>query len=438
MNPAPSANPAEALELARWLTSSDAEPYLAAAAASERTSPQFVQSLRGQLTSEQVRAILEMAALRERAADKFPWPERLFFTAKGLEQATDWRLARYKAATAFHRLPGVSAFDLGCGIGGDLLALAMVGSTIAIERDSVSAEFARANLQNCWPYSRTAQLHVQSQVRCDDLTNIKLPRDSFWHLDPDRRPVGARAVHWEWLEPGPAVIASLIQRQPNAVIKGAPAAPAPTTELGDYSREWVSTRRECRQQLLWLGALAENQELHRATRIIDAETAALYPQRSSDMLRSTSIDDPWQPSVAYSFQGRPGQTSETTPIWGTYLYEPDPAVLAADLAGDLAQILCWTQLETSIPYFTSNILSLHPLWSSFRIEAVLPWRRERVKSLLRERQIGQLEIKKRGVPLDPAEVRQQLQLRGENSAVLILTRQGKQIQALFCARVTAG
>lgn len=437
MNPAEPANPSETLELARWLTAAATDSLLSTAAVSERKSPQFVQSLRRTLTGEQTRAVLELAALRERAAEKFPWPERLFLTAKGLEQATDWRLARYKATTAFGRLPGSSAFDLGCGIGGDLLAFALLGSTMAVERDPVSAEYARANLQNFWPFGQAAQFETKSQVICGDLATVKMPPDSFWHLDPDRRPSGARAVHWEWLEPGPEVIAELLERQPNAVIKGAPAAPAPTMELGDYSREWVSTRRECRQQLLWLGALAENHDLHRATRIIDAETAAHYPQRSSEMLRTIPIDDPWQPSVAYSFQGRQAQVAEAAPNWGAYLYEPDPAVLAADLAGDLAQILCWKQVETSIPYFTSEILAQHPLWSSFRIEAVLPWRRERVKALLRERQIGQLEVKKRGVPLDPAEVRQQLQPRGEKSGVLILTRHGKQVQALLCERVTA-
>ncbi len=438
MNPVESANPSEALELARWLTSAAAEPCLSASAASERMSPQFVQSLRRTLTGEQTRAVLELAALRERAVEKFPWAERLFLTGKGLEQATDWRLARYKATTAANRLPGNSAYDLGCGIGGDLLALAMLGPTTAVERDPVAAEFARANLQSFWPFGQSAQLENTSRVIYGDLTEIVLPTDSFWHLDPDRRPAGARAVHWEWLEPGPEVIAALLQRQQNGVIKGAPAAPAPTMELGNYSREWVSTRRECRQQLLWLGALAENQSQHRATRIIDAETAARYPQRSSELLRTIPIDDPWQPSVAFSFQGTPAHIAEGATNWGAYLYEPDPAVLAADLAGDLAQILCWTQVEAAIPYFTSDILALHPLWSSFRIVAVLPWRRERVKALLKERQIGQLEIKKRGVPLDPAEVRQQLQPRGDKSGVLILTRHGKQVQALLCERVTAG
>ncbi len=438
MNPAEPANPLEALELARWLTSAAAEPRLTAAASSERMSPQLVQSLRRSLTHEQTRAVLELAALRERAAEKFPWAERLFFTAKGLEQASDWRLALYKATTAQQRLPSYEAYDLGCGIGGDLLALARLGPTTAVERDPVAAEFAKANLQNFWPFGQAAQFDKTSQVICDDIGETKLAPSSFWHLDPDRRPLGPRAVQWEWLEPGPETIAALLQRQPNGIIKGAPAAPAPTMELGDYSREWVSTRRECRQQLLWLGALAEKRDLHRATRIIDAETAQKYLQRSSDMLRTSPIADPWQPSVAYSFQGRPEQVTEGTAQWGQYLYEPDPAILAASLSGDLAQILCWKQVEAAIPYFTSEILAHHPLWSSFRIEAVLPWRRERVKALLRERNIGQLEIKKRGVPLDPAEVRQQLQPRGENSGVLILTRHGKQVQALLCERVLAG
>ncbi len=435
MNSAESANPSETLELARWLTSAAAETPLSWSATPERMSPQFVQSLRRTLTGEQTRAVLELAALRERATEKFPWAERLFLTAKGLEQATDWRLARYKAITAAKRLPGAAALDLGCGIGGDLLALQLHGQATGVERDPVAAEYAAANI-SALPELRNAG--SSTEVIRGDLTAVKLPRDSFWHLDPDRRPLGARAVQWEWLEPGPDVVAALREHQPNGIIKGAPAAPAPTMELGDYSREWVSTRRECRQQLLWLGAFAENREQHRATRIIDADAAARYPLRSSELLRTDPIDDPWQPSVAYSFQGRPVQIAERTTQWGAYLYEPDPAVLAADLAGDLAQILCWTQVESSIPYFTSEILALHPLWSSFRIEAVLPWRRERVKALLRERNVGQLEIKKRGVPLDPAQVRLQLQPRGDKNAVLILTRQGKQIQALLCERVIAG
>src|SRR6187399_2243204 len=112
MNPAEPANPSEALELARWLTSAAAEPRLSASANPERMSPQFVQSLRRTLTGEQTRAVLELAALRERAAEKFPWANRLFLTSKGLEQATDWRLARYKALIARQRLPGQSAWDL--------------------------------------------------------------------------------------------------------------------------------------------------------------------------------------------------------------------------------------------------------------------------------------------------------------------------------------
>lgn len=437
MNPAEPANSSEALELARWLTSAAAEPRLTASASSERMSPQFVQALRRSLTNEQTRAVLELAALRERATEKFPWAERLFLTAKGLEQATDWRLARYKAVTAMSRLPGKSAWDLGCGIGGDLLALRLFGEATGVERNPIVAEYARANIAAVSELMNRAA-SSRCEVLCDDLSSVVLPQDSFWHLDPDRRPQGARAVQWEWLEPGPEAIAALLRQQPNGIIKGAPAAPAPTLELGEYSREWVSTRRECRQQLLWLGALAEGRELHRATRVIDADAALRYPQRSSELLKTIPIDDPWQPSVAYSFQGRPEQMAEAAETWGTYLYEPDPAVLAANLAGDLAQILCWKQVEAAIPYFTSEILALHPLWSSFRIEDVLPWRRERVKSLLRERNIGQLEIKKRGVPLDPAQVRLQLQPRGENSGVLILTRHGKQVQALLCERVTTG
>ena len=53
---------------------------------------------------------------------------------------------------------------------------------------------------------------------------------------------------------------------------------------------------------------------------------------------------------------------------------------------------------------------------------------------LAARDIGVLEIKKRGVDIDPAVLRPKLQLRGEHSAVLILTRAAGEKVALLAER----
>ena len=54
---------------------------------------------------------------------------------------------------------------------------------------------------------------------------------------------------------------------------------------------------------------------------------------------------------------------------------------------------------------------------------------------LRERGIGRLEIKKRGMDVDPAVLRKALGLKGDGAATLILTRIGKKRVALLADRV---
>ena len=51
------------------------------------------------------------------------------------------------------------------------------------------------------------------------------------------------------------------------------------------------------------------------------------------------------------------------------------------------------------------------------------------------RGIGTLEIKKRGVDVDPAVLRTELKLRGDESATLIVTRVGAKRLAILADRV---
>ena len=68
----------------------------------------------------------------------------MFFTDRALQQATDELLADYKA----RRFPAQRAvIDLGCGIGGDLLAIAQRGPTLGVDNDPILALLAAANLQ---------------------------------------------------------------------------------------------------------------------------------------------------------------------------------------------------------------------------------------------------------------------------------------------------
>ncbi len=52
----------------------------------------------------------------------------------------------------------------------------------------------------------------------------------------------------------------------------------------------------------------------------------------------------------------------------------------------------------------------------------LPYREKQLKLALKQRGIGRLTIKKRGVDVVPDQLRKRLSLAGENEGTLILTR----------------
>ena len=76
---------------------------------------------------EKAAAALTQAELRTRAVAKFgDLAPHMFFTPDALEQATRLRVAEHRAARLAAAQPG-SVIDLGCGIGGDLIAFARAG-----------------------------------------------------------------------------------------------------------------------------------------------------------------------------------------------------------------------------------------------------------------------------------------------------------------------
>ncbi|MGB9012545.1 MAG: SAM-dependent methyltransferase, partial [Aeromicrobium sp.] len=94
-----------------------------------------------------VAAAVTQNHLRGKAAGKFGAAATdMYFTHDALEQATRSVVAEHRA----RRIADSGAravVDLGCGIGGDLLAFGRAGLRVrGIERDPVRAAIARANL----------------------------------------------------------------------------------------------------------------------------------------------------------------------------------------------------------------------------------------------------------------------------------------------------
>jgi SAM-dependent methyltransferase len=351
---------------------------------------------------ELVSAVVGQARLRAKGEAKFgAFAERMLFTRAGLEQAT--RLAVAGRHAARFRGAGLARVaDLGCGIGGDSMGLAALGlQVLAVDADEVTAAIAAYNLA---PFGDDA--HVRQAAAQDvDLSGI----DAVW-LDPARRTAGhtetKRLQAGDWSPPLDWVF-DLAQRMPAGVKLG----PAFDRALlpSDAEAQWISVDGSTIELVVWTGALARP-GVRRAALVLRGDTA-------HELTGAADADD--------------------APVreLGAFVHEPEGAVIRARLIGDVARQLDAGMLAPGIAYLTGDAAMTSPFVSTFRVREELPADVKGLAKALRARNIGTLEIKKRGLDVDPAVLRTKLKLSGSDSATLLLTRVGGRRLALLADRV---
>ena len=73
-------------------------------------------------------------------------------------------------------------------------------------------------------------------------------------------------------------------------------------------------------------------------------------------------------------------------------------------------------------YVTSDVPVTTPFARGYEVLEELPYREKALRAALRERNVGILTIKKRGVDVVPEQLRKRLALSGDAEATLVLTR----------------
>jgi len=373
------------LDAFRWLLTEAGQRLLVRTAEASEDPLRAAAELRREAAPEQVSAALTQVALRRRAVPKFgELAARMYFTPEGLEQATRWVVAEHRAA----RLAAArseSVVDLGCGIGGDLVAFASLGITTAgVDLDPVRVEVARANL---------AALDVGGAVMVADAVTLDLTPFTVAFADPARRSAKGRTFSVDDWTPSWSFVAALLRR--DACVKVAPGIPHALVPQG-VEAEWVSDHGEVKEAALWSGTLATTSR--RATVIGDGGLATLTEE---DL--PTALPGP-------------------SPSGSGFLYEPDGAVIRAGLVQAVAAGVHGRLLDEHIAYVVGDEPFRTPFARSYRILEPLPHREKQLRAALRERGIGRLTIKKRGVSVVPDELRKRLALRGDNEATIVLTR----------------
>lgn len=220
--------------------------------------------------------------------------------------------------------------------------------------------------------------------------------------DPARRAGGKRTFDPAALQPPlPDLLAAYPGR--DMAVKCAPGL--------DFDRlgwagevEVVSLDGAVREACLWSAGLSEPGVTRRAT--VLTGTGAM-----------TTLTD-----------AEPDEIPEQPP--GEWIVDPDGAVVRAGLVRHYAARHGLWQLDPRIAYLTGDRLPAGV--RGFRIVDRFEFREKTLRTELRRRECGALEILVRGVDVDPDVLRRRLKLTGSESYALVITRIGRAATVFLC------
>ena len=270
--------------------------------------------------------------------------------------------------------------DLGCGLGADAMALASMDLVVtAVEMDEATAACATMNLI----------LFRNATVVHSDATSVSLEGiDGVW-LDPARRTTSTSGTKRIWdpedFSPPLSFVESLAGSGRAVGGKMGPGMPHDSVQA-DCEAQWVSVSTGT------------------SPRWTCGSTRCGAPRAARGLL---VIGPSWRRRTDQREDFNAGPTAPVGPVEG-YLYEPDGAVIRAGLVADVAlQLLDGHLVDEHIAYICAPELRETPFARAYRVLEVMPFNVKALKSWVKDRGIGVLDIKKRGTAVTPEELRKQ-------------------------------
>jgi hypothetical protein len=384
------------LEAFRALRTAEGERVLAEVCArgvEESTLLATISALRARFPDPLVSAAVTQARLRQRAQAKFGADAAaMYFTPDGMEQATRASVAAHRAG----RFAGAGrVLDLCCGIGGDLIALARGGIAVhGVDTDPLTVEVAAANA--------TVLGLTGVTVECADATAVPLTGWPAAFCDPSRRGGGRRVFNPRAYSPPFDFLSDLAAVVPATGAKVAPGIPHELVPPGAEA-EWVSDGGDVKEAALWFGPLSTVER--RATLLPSGATLTAA-----------------------------GAVAEVGPV-GRWLYEPDGAVIRAGLVAEAAELVQGRLMDATIAYVTADSLVHSPFSTAYEVTDSFGFSLKRLRTVLRQRDVGSVTVKKRGSAIDPEALRRDLRLSGSVPATVVLTRVAGAPTVLLCEPV---
>jgi THUMP domain-like len=329
--------------------------------------------------------VVETVLLRRRASSKLDGAANWLFTDDALQQATASPVARHRA----ERFAGRDVHDVTCSIGADLAALkAVAARCVGSDLDPVRLAMARNNVPG------------QLVVQADALRPVS--RATAVTADPARRDSsGRRKWHPQDFMP-PLDELSEVYAGVDLAVKCAPGIDFAVAPWADEV-ELVSLDGAVREACLWTRGLATEGVSRRAT-VIHGDSSWTVTDAEPD-------DCPVAPP-------------------GEWIVDPDGAVVRAGLVRHYAARHGLWQLDERIAYLSGDTPPAGI--RAFRVLEHGHYTEKALKSLLKTRGIGRLEILVRGLDIDPNPLRKRLKLAGRDEATVVLTRVGSKPVFLLC------
>ncbi len=390
-----------------------------------------IERLRQRLGPTVARFASLQEELGRRSRRRFPLGRPLFWTSKGLEQATPAAVAEYRAGrfAALQRDDSV-VWDACSGVGSDAAALLRHGCRVlASDWDPETARCAAANLRvEADALGADVNEHRGERrgtpaawtARCD-LRKPPLHKDALAQalilLDPDRRPGGEhrepRPEHWA---PSLSATRALARSARGACVKLPPSLDASAEGLDHdpeavTALEWISLDGEMKELALWVGALvpealADGSRM--ATALTSQPDTPAIAQFASDEL-AIPLPEAW-PLDRLQEQA--------------WLVELDPTLWQAELAGAFCEEHGLAPIETELRgmFLVAAAPPASALARSWPILDCVPADRKRVRKLLRERGIGATTVKKRNHPKTSLQLEAEFRGPGEAEGLLAVFR----------------
>ena len=323
------------------------------------------------------------------------------FTRQTYEQSTSSLIAAHHARR-FHSAKNILEICTGAGI--DTAELSRTANVTTIEMDANIHALASRNFLVGKCSSITQKLGRAEEI----LTLLTEHYDALW-ADPSRRETHGKRMSVSADDYQPPL--KWVMNLQVTGVQGIKISPAITFERlpPGWVREWIGSKHECKEQILW-----------KNTDVTDG-TVTLVESGIS-----------WVPT-----QKREAEILELQNA--KYLVEPHPALIRSGYLGEFYREKSLQVFDRSIAYGVSTQApEVSEFLTAFSVIESFPFNTKHLQQRLNELNWNkETEIKKRGFPELPDEVRKRLKfaLSDERGVIFLTQAQGKKM-VILAKRVT--